>query len=158
MADIGTVTGITGSIASAVALIVSIKAYGRVAAMKSIDLRLELERSHDNLDVVLSGLESYLDFVHQSHIRVFSATGRNLSGEMKLFEDDFANDRQRLRRLMGSQPRRASSNFDRRIGELEREIASVHAYHLQVAEMRRKYQSTFESDEERRREIRAQHE
>ena len=49
MADIGTVTGITGSIASAVALIVSIKAYGRVAAMKSIDLRLELERSHDNL-------------------------------------------------------------------------------------------------------------
>ena len=56
MADIGTVTGIFGSITGAIALVVSIKSYVRVAAIKSIDLRLELERSFNNIDIVLSGL------------------------------------------------------------------------------------------------------
>lgn len=157
MADIGTVTGIIGSITGALALIVSIKGYVRVAAMKSLDLRLELERSLNNLDIVFSGLASYLDFVYQSHLRVLAATGRNLSGEMKLFEDEFANDKQRLQRLLGAQPKRASSYAGHRIEELEREISSVHAFHLQVAELRKKYQGVFESDEERRKEIRAKH-
>ncbi len=157
MADIGTVTGILGSIVGAVALIVSIKSYVRVAAMKSIDLRLELERSFSNLDVVLSGLDSYLEFVHQSHVRVFSATGRNRSGEMKLFEEEFSSDKQRLQRVLGAQPKRAATYAKFTLPQLEREIASLHAFHLQVAELRKRYQGIFESDEERRKEIRAGH-
>jgi hypothetical protein len=157
MADIGTLTGILGSITGAVALILSIKSYVRVAAMKSIDLRLELERSFNNLDIVLSGLDSYLDFVHQSHIRVFAATGRNLSGEMKLFEEEFSNDKQRLQIVLGAQPKRATTYANFTLPQLEREIASLHAFHLQVAELRKKYQGIFESDEERRKEIRARH-
>ncbi len=157
MDDIGAVTGILGSIMGAVALIVSITSYIRVAALKSIDFRLELERSFNNLDIVLSGLDSYLDFVHQSHIRVFSATGRNLSGEMKLFEEAFSNDKQRLQRVLCTQPRRAASYANCTLPQLESEIASLHAFHLQAAELRKKYQTIFESDEARRKEIRAPH-
>lgn len=76
--------------------------------MKALDLRLEVQKSFNNLDIVLSGIDSYLDFVHQSHMRELAATGRNLSGEMKLFEEDFGNDKARLRRLLSSQPRPVS--------------------------------------------------
>ena len=155
MADIGTVTGILGSITGAIALVVSIMGYVRVASIKSIDLRLELERSFNNLDVILTGFDTFLEFVHQSHIRVFSATGRNLSGEMKLFEDEFANDRQRLKRLLSTQPKRATDYSAYTLSGLEKELAAVHAFHIQVAGLRNKYEAIFESDEERRKEIRA---
>src|SRR3990170_1246000 len=112
MPDFATITGIAGAVTGVIALIVSIRSYLRVSAMKALDLRLELQKSFNNLDVVLSGVEGYLDFVHQSHLRVLAATGRNQSGEMKIFEDDFANDKARLRRLLGSQPRR-EANYEK---------------------------------------------
>jgi len=108
--------------------------------------------------MVLSGIDGYLDFVHQSHLRVLAATGRNQSGEMKLFEEDVAKDRTRLRGLLGSQPRR-ESNYERLTpSELEKLMVAAHAFHAQVANLRGKYQMLFESDEERRKEIRAVHE
>jgi hypothetical protein len=157
MADVGTITGIIGTITGALALLVSIKSYARVSAMKALDLRLELEKSFNNLDIVLSGIEGYVDFVYQSRLRVFSATGRNLSGEMKLFEEQFANDRTRLRRLLSSQPRRESSYVGRSTDELETLLTTVHGFHLRVSEIRRKYQLILESDDERRKEIWAEH-
>ncbi|SRR5258706_204003 len=157
MPDLATITGVTGAITGIVALIVSVKNYARVSAMKALDLRLELERTFNNLDVVLSGIESYFDFVHQSHIRVLAATGRNQSGEMKLFEEEFANDKARLRTLVASQPRRASSYERAPPADLERMLVSVHALQVQVVDLRGKYQKLFESDEERRKEIRAEH-
>ncbi len=151
------ITGIVGAITGVIALIISIKNYMRVSAMKALDLRLELQRSFDNLDVVLSGIEGYLDYVHQSHMRVLAATGRNQSGEMTLFEEDFANDKTRLRRLLGSQPRRDANYEKCAPDELERLLVTVHAFQVQIAGIRSKYQKLFESDEERRKEIRAAH-
>lgn len=113
MPDFATITGITGAVTGVIALIVSIKNYVRVSAMKALDLRLELQKSFNDLDLVLSGIESYLDFVHQSHLRVLAATGRNRSGEMRMFEEDFANDKARLRGLLGTQPRR-EDNYEAR--------------------------------------------
>ena len=109
MADFATITGVTGAVTGIIALIVSIKNYLRVSSMKALDLRLELQKSFNTLDVVLSGIEGYLDFVRESHMRVLAATGRNQSGEMKLFEEDFASDRTRLRGLLATQPRREAS-------------------------------------------------
>jgi len=157
MADPATITGIIGATTGTVALIISIKSYVRVSAMKALDLRLELGKAFNNLDVVLSGIDGYLDFVHQSHLRVLAATGRNQSGEMRLFEEDFAKDKARLRRLLGSQPQRESSYEPHSPGDLEKTLAAVHAFHLQVAGVRAKYQRLFDSDEERRKEIRAEH-
>jgi hypothetical protein len=79
-----TITGITGAVTSIVALVISIKNYVRVSTLKALDLRLELQKSFNNLDIVLSGSMA-IRFVHQSHMRVLAATGRNQSGEMKLF-------------------------------------------------------------------------
>ena len=157
MPDFATITGVTGAVTGIIALIVSIKNYMRVSAMKSLDLRLELQKSFNNLDVVFSGVEGYLDFVHQSHMRVLAATGRNQSGEMKMFEEDFANDKARLRRLLGSQPR-GEANYERHTpDDLEKLLVSVHAFQVQVADLRGKYQHLFEADEDRRKEIRAEH-
>ena len=157
MPDFATITGVAGAVTGIIALIISIKNYIRVSAMKSLDLRRELQKSFNNLDVVLSGVEGYLDFVHQSHIRVLAATGRNQSGEMKMFEEDFANDNARLRRLLGSQPRREATYERHTPNELEKLLVSVHAFQVQVADIRGKYQRLFEADEDRRKEIRAEH-
>ena len=157
MPDFATITGVTGAVTGIIALVVSIKNYLRVSAMKALDLRLELQKSFNNLDVVLSGIESHLDFVHQSHMRVLAATGRNLSGEIKLFEEEFASDKARLRRLLGSQPRRQTNYEKHTPDELEKLLISVHAFQVQIADLRSKYQTLFEADEDRRKEIRAAH-
>jgi hypothetical protein len=157
MAEFATVTGTIGAITGVVALLVSIKNYARVSAMKALDLRLELSRAFDNLDIVLSGIEGYLDYVHKSHLAVFSATGRLRSGEMESFEKDFESDVSRLRGLLGSQPRRAESYSSHTPSELESILASVHAFHVQVSALRGKYQRVLDSDDERRKEIRAKH-
>jgi len=157
MPDLGTITGIIGAVAGVIALFISIKNYVRVNALKALDLRLELQRSFNNLDVALSGFEAYLDFVHQSHVRVLAATGRNQSGEMRLFEEDFANDKRRLRSLLDSQPRRETNYEKHTPDELEKLLVSLHAFQVQISDLRRKYQTLFEADEDRRTEIRAAH-
>jgi hypothetical protein len=157
MLDLATMTGITGAVAGVIALIISVKNYVRVSALKALDLRLELQKSFSNLDIVLSGVESYLDFVHQSHLRVLAAAGRNQSGEMKLFEEECATDKARLRRLLGTQPRREASYERHTPEQLEQLLVSVHAFQVQVADIRGKYQRLFEADEDRRKEIRREH-
>jgi len=157
MTDVATITGIIGTITGGIGLIVSLMAYARVSAMKALDLRLEFNKAFDNLEVVLSGIDGYLDFVHQSHIRVLAATGRLNSGEMKSFEEDFGKDKVQLRGLLGTQPRREASYSRKAPSDLEAEIGNVHAFHIQVAELRGKYQRLFDSDEQRRKEVRAQH-
>lgn len=59
----------------------------RTYAAKALDLRIELGRSHNDLDLLMRGLATFLDYVRQSHIRVLAATGRNDSGEMQIFEE-----------------------------------------------------------------------
>ena len=71
MPDYATVTGTIGAITGVIALVGSIKNYARVSAMKALDLRLELNRAFDNLDLVVSGIEGYLDQAHRSHLAVF---------------------------------------------------------------------------------------
>ena len=157
MADFATITGVTGAVTGIIALIVSIKSYLRVSSMKALDLRLELQKSFNTLDIVLSGVEGYLDFVRESHMRVLAATSRNQSGEMKLFEKDFARDNARLRGLLATQPRREISYDKLGPDELEKQLVSVHAFQVQVSDLRGKYQKLFEADEDRRKEIRAEH-
>lgn len=154
MVDISTVTGGIGAITGVIALIVSMKSYARVNAIKALDLRLELNKAFDNLEVALHGIDRDLDYAHQSHVRVMAATGRGGSGEMVAFEADFEQDKVRLRTLLDAQPRRVQ-NYERSTPtELELMISSVHSFHAQVSELWTKYRRLFEGDEGRRKEIR----
>lgn len=157
MTDFATIVGSIGAITGVVALIVSIKSYVRVSAMKALDLRLEASKAFDNLEIVLTGIEGYLDYVHKSHTRVLAATGHRQSGEMKSFEEEFERDKRRLRSLLGTQPRRDATYSHHAPSELEEIISSIHAFHVQVSGLRAKYQRLFESDEVHRQEIREQH-
>jgi hypothetical protein len=152
---VSTVTGAIGAITGVVALLVSAKNYSRVSAMKALDLRLELGRTWDNLDLVLAGIEGYLDYVHQSHERVLAATGRLRSGEMQLFSQEFEADKARLRGLLATQPKREVEYGMYTPAELERVIASVHTFQVQVSSIRGKYQKILDTDDERRTELRA---
>lgn len=142
---------------SLLALIVSFVSLWRVREIKELDLRLELNKAFNNLDIALSGIDAYLDFVHQSHERVLAATGQLRSGTHEIFESEFAKDKAKLQELLGNQPIRKDTYKGSSQVELEKGIVAVHAYHNQVTELRAKYNKIFDSDEERRKETRARH-
>lgn len=157
MHNVATITAVVGAVTGTIALIVSIKSYVRVSGMKALDLRIEVEKSFNNLEIVLSGIDSYLDFVHQSHLHVLAAIGLGRSGEQVLFDNTFASDKQRLRTLLASQPRRETSYQRYSTLDLENALTAIHNFHVQLADLRSKYQKIYDSDEERRKEIRAEH-
>ncbi|MDA8328695.1 MAG: hypothetical protein M0Z83_06955 [Betaproteobacteria bacterium] len=138
-------------------LIVSATALWRVREVKQLDLRIELQKSFNDLDVVLSGIENYLDFVYESHLRVMAAIGQIGSGAEKFFKADFSTDKEKLQELLNLQPNRKDEYKRSSQDELEREIVSIHSYRNQIAGLRAKYQKIFDADEDRRKEIRMQH-
>lgn len=138
-------------------LIVSATALWRVREVKQLDLRIELKKSFNDLDVVLSDIENYLDFVCESHLRVMAAIGQIGSGAEKVFKSEFSTDKEKLQELLNLQPKRKDDYKRNSQDELEREIVAIHSYRNQIAGLRAKYQNIFEADEDRRKEIRAQH-
>jgi hypothetical protein len=138
-------------------LIISAVALWRAREVKHLDLRIELQKSFNDLDVVVSGIEEYLDFVCESHLRVMAAIGQLRSGAEKVFKSEFGADKEKLHELLNSQPKRKSDYRRSSQSELESEIVAVHSCRIQIAGLRAKYQEIFGSDEERRKEIRAQH-
>ena len=138
-------------------LIVSATALWRVSEIKRLDLRIELQKSFNDLDFVISGIESYFDFVYESHLRVMAAIGQLGSGAEIIFKSEFSADKEKLQELLNSQPKRKNDYKSSSQDELEREIVSIHSFHNQIAGLRAKYQKIFDADEERRKEIRAQH-
>jgi hypothetical protein len=151
------VTGITGAATGVVALIISIMAYVRVSAMKALDLRLEVGKAFNNLDVLLSGIEDRLDYVRKSHFAVLAAIGLYQSGQKLKFDTDFEADKLRLRTLLATQPKREVDYSSRDPAHLEALLTSIHSLHVQLAELRSKYDLIYAGDEERRAEIRARH-
>jgi hypothetical protein len=149
------VTGTIGAITGSIALIVSMKSYVLARSVKTLDLRLELRKSYNQLDIALSGIEEFFAHVHQSHNRVAAAIGLRNSGGMVLFEREFTQDRDRLRGLLATQPKRETNFEGISAAELVDQIAAVHAFQSQVDDLRAKYQRILDSDDERRQEIRA---
>ncbi len=140
-----------------ISLIISAAALWRAREVKQLDLRIELQKSFNDLDDVSSGIESYLDFVCESHLRVMAATGQLGSGAEIIFRSESSQDKDKLQKLLDSQPRRKDDYKRSSQNDLEREIVAVHSYRNQIAGMRLKYQKIFDGDEDRRKEIRAQH-
>ncbi len=152
VAEVG---ALVGAITGPIALLVSAKSYALARSVKTLDLRLELKKAYNKLDIALSGIEEFFAHVHQSHTRVAAAIGLLNSGAMVLFEQEFTQDRDRLRGLLATQPMR-STNFERiAAAELVDQIAAIHAFQSQIDDLRAKYQKILDSDDEHRRERRA---
>lgn len=148
---------IVSVVSSVIALFLSLASLVHARTIKELDLRLELAKSINNLDAILSEIDSYLDFVHQSHARVLAATGQLGSGAMESFEKEFSNDKAKLQELLKIQPLRKDNYRGSSQIELEKNIVEVHAFHKHIEKLRTKYQEVYSSDEDRRKEIRIKH-
>lgn len=140
-----------------ISLIISATALWRVREVKQLDLRIELKKSFNDLDSAISGIENYLDFVYESHLRVMAGIGQLRSGAEDIFKSEFSTDKEKLQELLQLQPKRKGDYKRSSQDELEKEIVAVHSYQKQIAELRVKYQEILEADNDRRKEIRAQH-
>jgi len=104
-----------------ISLIVSATALWRVREVKQLDLRIELQKSFNDLDFIISGIENYLDFVYESHLRVMAATGQIGSGAEMSFKSEFSSDKEKLRDHLNSQPKRKDDYKRSSQRELERD-------------------------------------
>lgn len=144
---VGMITGIIGALSGIAGLVVSVKNYRRVSAIKALDLRIELQRAFNDLDLLRKGIEEFLDSVNQSHERVMSARGLLSGGAGEIWKKEFADDKATLRRLLGIAPR-AQGQFEKLSPfELEAQLILVHRSSGELKGVRGKYQGILENDD-----------
>ena len=144
-------------IIACIALFVSIRSYRLARSIKALDLRLELEKAFNELDIVVSDMDGYLQSARASHVRVLAASGLIRSSAMDMFEKELANDQEQLRQLLESRPQREKNYDQHKPSDLASLIVAVHGLLGKLSAIRGKYRAVQESDEQRRKEVRAEY-
>ena len=101
MADLGTVLGSIATITALASLVVSIKNYIRISEMKSLDLRIKLQESLNDLDLARKGIKDFLDSVNSSRKAVMAAIGRWNGGAGDIWRKQIDEDKVALHVLIG---------------------------------------------------------
>lgn len=144
---VGMVTGIAGAIMGCVS-------YRRINSMKSLDLRLELKKAINEVEIRIPQIEKLIEDTNKSRKAVASRTGRFYSGRMKRWEGEVKADKNKLAQLSESAPR-SEENYDKlNPQELESKLIEVHKYQAQLKELKDKYDAAIRSDDEERKQIR----
>jgi hypothetical protein len=151
---VGMVTGIIGAITGIAGAIMGYVSYRRSNSIKKLDLRLELRKAIYEAKTSLSKLDGLLDYANQSRQRVAAATGRFGSGAMKIWNNAFDEDKNRLKQLAEDASAFGANYDDLSFIELESQLVNVHKLQGQIAELTEKYESSIKSDDEERRQIR----
>jgi len=126
-------------------------ALGRKRTTTDLDLRLELGGAVNDLGLIMVGFETYLEHAYKSHVRVLAATG---SGEMRLSEEEFTNDRQAADRLKAHLLRVRESCDNYSTQRLEAELLATDRFRGEARKLRDKYASIVRADDQRRAALR----
>ena len=145
---VGTITGIIGTLSGIAALVVSVKNYRRVSAIKSLDLRVELQKAFNDHDLLRRGLEEFLDSVNRSHETVMSARGHLAGGVGQEWKKGFTDDKTALKRLLGIAPWAQGRYEKLSPSELEAHLVTVHRSGGELRALREKYERILQKDDE----------
>lgn len=151
---IGMATGIIGAITGVAGAIMGYVSYRKSNSLKALDLRLELRKAVTNLQSSLSQLEKQIDYANQSRQAVAAATGRSKSGMMEKWKQDVEVDKNAIKQLFQSAPAAGKNYDDLSPKELESNLIEIHRLQVQVDELRKKYDSAVQADDEARKHIR----
>lgn len=151
---VGMATGILGAITGIAGALMGYVSYRRSNSIKALDLRLELRKTVNEVEMSLSKLEGLLDYANQSRQRVASATGRLGSGAMEIWNKAFEEDKNRLKQILENAPRSDANYDDLSPIELESRLVAIHKLQSQINELTEKCNSSLKSDDEERKQIR----
>ena len=145
-------TGIIGAITGIAGAIMGYVSYRRSNSIKALDLRLELRKAVNEVELGLSKLKELLDYANQSRQRVTSATGR--SGAMEIWKKEFEEDKKKLKQISDNAPK-SDTNYDELSPiHLESRLVAIHKLQGQITELTEKYNSSIKSDDDERKQLR----
>jgi hypothetical protein len=144
---IGTVTGITG-------FIVSVLAYWRTSAIKSMDLRIALQKAAADADTALEDLSRLLPRALESRAAVSAALGTANTGAMTRFRSGYEQDLATVARLTSERPHASMDYRKWKLADLEKQMVEIHVYHAQIMGLAGKYRWAVAADDSDREAIR----
>ena len=144
---VGMATGIAGAIMGYVS-------YRRSNRIKSLDLRLELRKAINEVEISLSQLGELLEYANKSHKAVASATGSFHSGMMVKWKEEVKADKIKIEQLSARAPKPEENYEKLNPKELESKLVDIHKLQGYLKELRAKYDAAVRSDDENRKQIR----
>ena len=147
---VGMATGISGTIMGFIS-------YRRSNSFKSLDLRLELRKSVNELYQKHSQLNDQIIYANKSRKAVAAATGNLGSGRMKLWEQQIEKDTNYLKDIQAQLPKKDEMFIGLAAEKLESKLVEVHNIQGDLSRLIEKYTSEITSDDETRRHIRDTH-
>lgn len=147
---VGMATGISGAIMGFIS-------YRRSNSFKSLDLRLELRKSVNELHQKHSQLNDQIIYATKSRKAVAAATGNLGSGRTKLWEQQIEKDTNYLTDIQAQLPKKDETFIGLTTAKLESKLVEIHDIHGDLSRLIEKYASEIASDDETRRHIRDTH-
>ncbi len=147
---VGVVTGIIGSFTGIIG-------YRKASNLKSLDLRLELKKATHNAITDLDQIKELIDQADKSRQAVASAKGMFRSGMMEKWKADVKKDKIKLATLLVNTPN-SEENIEKcsqRV--LESKLIEIHKFWVAVKELKEKYISEYQKDDEERKQIKEAH-
>jgi hypothetical protein len=154
---IGAVTGIVGAVTGIAGFVLGYVSYRRSQKLKSLDLRLELNRRLAEVRTTISELPDLLHRSKQSRDSVLAALGTFRTGAHTVWTTHWKNDLAEAQDLAKELPP-ADERFQQAThDDLEGQLLAVHALELKSGRIRDKYLEALAADDRDRDHIQANH-
>lgn len=144
---IGAATGIIGALSGVSGVVVSVISYRRVKAIKTLDLRLELNRERNETQTAFTRLVDLKAQAIESRKAVAAATGRVHGGAMKQWQQQWEQDQERIEQLRGQIPTEDVDYQGMSTQDLEARLVELHRVKLHVTDLINKYEADLASDD-----------
>jgi hypothetical protein len=147
---VGMATGIIGAFTGVIG-------YRKASSLKSLDLRLELKKETHNALTDVQQIEELINKANKSRQAVAAARGMFKSGMMEKWKADVETDKAQLATLLNKAPD-PEENFEKcSQGVLESKLVELHKFQTEVKDLKEKYISEYQKDDEERKQIREDH-
>ncbi|BDV44046.1 hypothetical protein GURASL_29690 [Geotalea uraniireducens] len=147
---VGMITGIIGAVTG-------IMGYRKASSLKSLDLRLELQKATHDAFTDVHQIEELIDKANKSRQAVAAARRLSGSGMMKKWKDDVEEDKIQLAKLLENAPN-PKENFKKCSQSiLESKLIELHKFQTAVNDLKNRYIAELRLDEESRKQIREDH-
>lgn len=154
----GFLFGVVGAITGCTSVIVSYKNQKKIQQVKSLDLRIELRRTINEIRALLLESDSLLPRAFKSRLAIHAATGKLRSGATANWHTEHKKDLNSLEEI-GERFSRAEKfvNIDS-YETLEQKLDSIDQLKREIVPIVYKYQDSLKEDDKVRESIREQHE
>jgi len=151
-AYVGMAAGILGAITGISGAVMGFVSYRLSRNIKVLDLRLELRKLINEIEVCFGRLPRLLDYANQSRQRVSAMTGQ--AGALQLWNQQFEQDKARFHELTKQAPSSTEEYSGLGPVELESRLVVAHKLQRELTQLTEKYVAALGADDEERKQRR----